>query len=72
MIHRYAYYANNNIFEAPNAISEYSYRKRSAGWNFKRDNRASVPDFIRFSLSLYILQKGSHALFDPPHEDYGG
>lgn len=24
MIHRYACYANNNIFNAPNAISEYS------------------------------------------------
>lgn len=68
MIHRYAYYVNNNIFDAPNAISQntpWSCRKRSAGWNFRRDNRASVPDFIRFSLSLYILQKGSHALFVP-------
>lgn len=57
MIHRYACYANNNIFDAPNAISGYFAipSRIQPGWNFRRDNCASVPDFIRFSLSIYIL-----------------
>lgn len=57
----------------PDAISDTPRfrRTRSAGWNFRRDNRVTMPDFIRFSLSRYILQKESQALYEPPHEDYG-
>lgn len=65
MTHRYAYYANNNIFDAPNAISEYSMipSQTECGDEILRETTVRLCQISSDSLFLSIFYKKGATLY---------